>query len=502
MNIGRRSLLSGAAAVIGGGALYASSRLWRGGVASDPQPLQIPPLLDARSSGQSISLTARAGQTQFFAGRPSPTQGYNGSYLGPTLRLHRGDDVQMAVTNALSSDTSVHWHGLLIPAEVDGSPHQPIRPGETWRPVLAVRQPAATLFYHPHLHGQTATQVYSGLAGVLLVVDESQRGLGLPDEYGVDDLPLVLQDREFNAGRMVLPAGMMTSMLGRRGDTLLVNGTPHAVARVPARLVRLRLVNGSNARIYDLSFDDGRVLHWIATEGGLLDAPVQLRSLSLAPGQRAEVLVDFSDGRKTTLMTAPDANASMGGMMGARGGGSAAPAGGPAPVLVFEPGLALAVEARKPVAPQLVTHERVDASRAVKRRRFTLDMGMGGMGGGGGTGGMGGMGGMGGLSINGRAFQMGRIDERVRLGDVEIWEVSAQMMAHPFHVHGVHFEVLRRGGGPAAVRDQGLRDTVLVKDPVELLVRFTQPARIAPFMYHCHILEHEDGGMMGQFATD
>ena len=255
-------------------------------------------------------------------------------------------------------------------------------------------------------------------------------------------------------------------------------------------LVRLRLVNGSNARIYDLSFDDGRALHWIATEGGLLDAPVLLRSLSLAPGQRAEVLVDFSDGRKTTLVTAPDANASMGGMMGVRGGGTGSLAGGPAPVLVFEPGLAVAGEARKPFALQLAKRERVDASRAIKRRRFTLDMGMGGMGGGGG------------LSINGRAFEMGRIDERVRLGDVEIWEVSAQTMAHPFHVHGVHFEVLRRGGGPAAIRDQGLRDTVLVKEPVELLMRFTQAAREAPFMYHCHILEHEDGGMMGQFATD
>ena len=366
MNIGRRSLLSGAVAVIGGGAVYATSRLWRG-VSFDPQPLQIPPLLDARSSGQSISLTARAGQTQFFAGRSSPTQGYNGSYLGPTLRLHRGDDVQMAVTNALARDTSVHWHGLLIPAKVDGGPHQLIRPGETWRPVLAVRQPAATLFYHPHVHGQTATQVYAGLAGVLLVVDDSQRELGLPDEYGVDDLPLVLQDREFDDGRMVLPAGMMTAMLGRRGNTLMVNGTPHAVARVPAKWVRLRLVNGSNARIYDLSFDDGRALHWIATEGGLLDAPVLLRSLSLAPGQRAEVLVDFSDGRKTTLVTAPDANASMGGMMRLPAAATDLIAGGKEPVLVFEPGPAVAAAARKPISLQLAKHERVDASRAVKQ---------------------------------------------------------------------------------------------------------------------------------------
>ena len=254
-------------------------------------------------------------------------------------------------------------------------------------------------------------------------------------------------------------------------------------------------MNGSNARIYDLSFDDGRAIHWIATEGGLLDAPVQLRSLSLAPGQRAEVLVDFSDGRKATLVTEPDANASMmGGMMG-RSPGAGSNSDARAPVLVFEPDQVVAGASRGVIPLRLAKHERVDAARATRRRRFTLDMGMV-------MGGMGSRGGTGGLSINGRPFDMDRIDEQVRLGDVEIWEVSGQMMAHPFHVHGVHLEVLGRGGGPAAIRDQGLRDTVLVKEPVELLVRFTQPAREAPFMYHCHILEHEDGGMMGQFATD
>ena len=501
MKITRRSLFRGtaAAAVIGGGGVYAARALWSAG-SSEPQPLRIPPLLDARKQGQSISLTVQSGSTEFFAGRESRTLGYNGHCLGPTILLHRGDDVQIAVTNALGTDTTVHWHGMLIPAELDGGPHQLIRPGDTWRPVLAVRQPAATLFYHPHVHGQTGEQVYRGLAGVLLIADDTERALGLPSEYGVDDLPLVLQDRQFDNGRLVLPAGMMTAMQGRRGDTLLVNGTPNAVARVPARTVRLRFVNGSNARIYDLSFDDGRAFQWIATEGGLLGAPVQLRSLELAPGQRAEILVDFSDGRKATLQTGPDANASMMGGMGGMGrlpGGVAdALSGGKATVLAFDPAKGNAGPTGNPVPLRLSNLERVDASRAVKRRRFRLNMGMG-MGGGG----MGG-GGMGGLAINGQPFDMGRIDERVRLGDVEIWEVSGEMMAHPFHVHGVHLEVLRLASGKASVRDQGLRDTVLVKEPVELLVRFTQPAVKAPFMYHCHILEHEDGGMMGQFATD
>ena len=113
----------------------------------------------------------------------------------------------------------------------------------------------------------------------------------------------------------------------------------------------------------------------------------------------------------------------------------------------------------------------------------------------------GGMGSGGGMLINGRPFEMDRIDERVRLGDTEIWEISGELMSHPVHIHGVHFEVLGRNGGTPVLRDGGLRDTVLVREPVELLVRFTQPAVNAPFMYHCHILEHEDNGMMGQFMT-
>ena len=503
MNPARRRLLAGAAAIAGiGGATYAARSLL-GAASSEPQALRIPPLIDARKTGQAVSLKVQPGRTEFFPGRESATLGYNGNYLGPTIRLHRGDDVQITVANALDEGTTVHWHGLIIPGELDGGPHQLIRSGETWRPVLPVRQPAATLFYHSHVHDRTAEQVYLGLAGVLLVTDENERSLGLPSEYGVDDLPLVIQDRQFESGRLSLPGGMMTTMQGRRGDTILVNGTPNALARVPARRVRLRVVNGSNARIYSLSFEDQRMFHWIASEGGLLEAPVELRTLSLAPGERAELLVDFSNGRAAMLMTGPDANASMmmGGMGRLREGLVGVLSSGSQAVLAFQPGPGN--DSASPLPSRLAERRRADASQAARRRRFVLNMGMGGMMGGG-MGGMkgGGMGGgMGIGAINGRAFDMERIDERVRLGDTEIWEVSGEMMAHPFHVHGVHFEVISRAGRAPDVRDQGLRDTVLVKESVELLVQFTQPSGSAPFMYHCHILEHEDNGMMGQYVS-
>lgn len=502
MNRARRNfLLAGAGAAVVAGAYLTRRSLLPRAEASARQPLWIPPLLDAREQRQSLSLNAQGGSKEFFPGKRSATLGYNGSYLGPTLRVHRGDDVQVAVANALREDTTVHWHGLLIPGDRDGGPHQTIAPGATWRTLLPVRQAGATLFYHSHVHGRTAEQVYAGLAGVLLVHDPLEDHLGLPAQYGVDDLPLVIQDRQFDDGRLVMPGGMMTMMHGRLGDTLLVNGTPNAEVRVPARMVRLRLVNGSNARIYEVSFDDRRPFQWIASEGGLLAAPVALRSLTLAPGERAEILVDFSDGRPASLLPGVVNNGMRMGPMGRMGGmGAMGPGAASDQVLLsFIPsGSAPGIS---PLPSRLAHWRGPDAGRAARRRSFSLDMSMAGMMGGMGSSGRSGTDDHGAFAINGRPFDMHRVDERVSLGDTEIWEVSGQMMAHPFHVHGVQFEVLSRGGRAPTVRDQGLRDTVLVQEPVELLVRFDQPSTAAPFMYHCHILEHEDNGMMGQFTV-
>jgi FtsP/CotA-like multicopper oxidase with cupredoxin domain len=502
----RRSFLAGT----GGTALAAAgfgrmSRLH----AEDSRPLRIPELIDARQQRNALSLRAAAGRTAFFADRESRTRGFNGSYLGPTLRLHRGDEVEVSVANHMLEATAVHWHGLLIPAAADGGPHQMVKPDATWRPRLKVDQPAATLWYHAHPHGETARQVYSGLAGIILVTDEAERALGLPSDYGVNDIPLILQDKLFDDGRLVYPRHPMVTMHGMRGDTILVNGTINPVARVPAGLVRLRLLNGSNARVYDLSFSDDRIFHWIGTDAGLLERPVQRRSLWLAPGQRAELLVDLSDGRAVSLRTEPDPTIGMG-MMGMMGGGMGERLDGSTAVLQLEPDARSTAEKSK-IPDRLVERERLDPARAVRRRQLRLTMGMGGMMGRGGMGGMMGrsmgpsgmMGGamMGMFGIDGSPYRLERIDQTVRLGDTEIWEVSGDMMTHPFHLHGVHFEVLSRAGERPTVGDQGLKDTVLVQEPVEILVRFTQPAIDVLFMYHCHTLEHEDGGMMGQYQT-
>ncbi|PZR83399.1 MAG: copper oxidase [Stutzerimonas stutzeri] len=522
--ITRRSFLNGTLATpVAAG--VCPSRLWAQAVES--RPLPIPELIDARRQGNALALRTETGRTAFFPGRDSATRGFNGSYLGPTLRIHQGDEVELAVTNAMPDATAVHWHGLLVPAESDGGPHQPVEPGSTWRPRIRVDQPGATLWYHAHPHGDTARQVYEGLAGMLLVADEAkERDLGLPSEYGVDDIPLVLQDKVFEDGRLVYPVHPLFMMQGVRGATVLVNGAPNPVARVPAGLVRLRLLNGANARVFDLSFSDGRVFHWIASDAGLLERPVERRSLWLAPGERAELLVDFSDGRAAALRTGQDPTLARG-MMGEMGmmGGRAEPLDAAVSILALEPRPRDRDAPAVRVPDRLVKLERFNPARAVRRRQLRLTMGCCGMEGGGmehgmaARGGMGpgmmarGMGSRGGgmmgrgmgmrgmFGINGQPFDPERIDLTVRFGDTEIWEVSGGTMPHPFHIHGVHFEVLSRAGSPPTIADQGMKDTVLVQERVELLVRFDWPAVNAPFVYHCHILEHEEGGQMGQYKT-
>jgi blue copper oxidase len=458
-------------------------------------PLPIPQLIDAAANGNAVSLTMTKGTHAYRPGQPVTAYGFSAPVLGPVIRVQKGQSAQFAIENKMNQATTVHWHGLVIPGEVDGGPHNTIAPGATWKPLLRVDQPETTAWFHPHPHGDTARQVYSGLAGMLIVEDGSGARLGLPRSYGVDDLPLVLQDRVFaRGGAPLYDPSPMDMMAGFRGDIVIVNGAVAPLARVPAGLVRLRLLNGANARIFDLRFEDGRGFHVIASDGGYLAAPVALRSLLIAPGERYELLVDFSSGADALLATGPDNNFPMMGMMG----GSRASVVG-AEVMKF------VVDRSIPVAATSLPHALVpvpslDRSRAVARRQFMLnDMMMGMMGGMGRGGAMGGMGSM--MAINGRPFDMERIDVETKLGTVEIWDIAAQSMAHPFHVHGTQFQILLLNGRAPPPHLQGWKDTVLVNREAQILVPLTQAAtRSHPFMYHCHILEHEDAGMMGQFT--
>jgi blue copper oxidase len=472
-------------------------------------PLPIPELVDARAQNGAIQLIAAEGRHAFLPGLPTETYGFSAPYLGPVLRLHHNDEVQISVENRLNRDTTAHWHGVLVPAAVDGGPHVVLKPGSTWRPVLKIDQPETTAWYHAHPHHDTGRQVYMGLTGLVIIEDGTGERLGLPQTYGVDDLPLILQDRQFDrSGKLVYAAAGPSRMMGMRGDTLIVNGAVAPVAKVPPGLVRLRLLNAANARNFDLRFADERTFHVIASDGGYLAAPVAMTALTIAPGERFEVLVDFSDEKAVVLETGSDDRTMSGGMMGGMMGSMPGSIGGA--LLRFEVDT-LKSTAIKTIPQALVGLAAPDPGESVGRRRVSLDMGPSMMHGTGRRGmgmgmGMGGMG-MGGgkampLGINGKAFEMQRIDFDPKLGTTEIWDITPNMMAHPFHVHGVTFRVLSIGGELPPPHLAGGKDTILLDAPGELLMTFTQPAtREFPFMFHCHILEHEDGGMMGQYIT-
>lgn len=500
----RRHVLIGALAVtLTGGAAWTWSR------SSDraaidlaaAKRLAMPPLLDTSETGR-VGLTAQAGETNFLGGAPTRTIGFNEAYLGPTIRMQNGP-LAADVRNALNHPVTVHWHGLMVPGEHDGGPHLAVRPGGEWTPDMEIGQEPCTALYHTHVHERTAADVYAGLAGVIQVTDGQDDERGLPSDYGVDDLTLVLQDRRFDgSGRMVYDLSMMDVMHGFTGDVMLINGQVGVVAAVPKGIVRLRLVNASNARVYTLFAEDGRTIHLAATDGGYLPAPVAVEMVRLSPGERVELLVDFSDGRPMAMMSEGDPNQGPGGMMGRMRGMVDRFVARSFPVLDF------AVDDRLPVRidrlPDDLGGTRPDLqSEATVTRRFSLDMGMGGMMGGRMMGG--GMmrrGTMGGFAINGAPFDMRRIDFDVKRGTTERWIVSTDMLVHPFHVHGALFQVDRENGRSPRLENSGWKDTVLVEGEAELLVRFDQAAGSdMPFMFHCHILEHEDGGMMGQFTV-
>ncbi|HER35074.1 MAG: multicopper oxidase domain-containing protein [Halothiobacillaceae bacterium] len=471
--------------------------------------LPMPELLDVTGSGR-LTLNARSGQTAFAGGPSSSTLGYNQDYLGPFVRARSGQEVAVRLQNDLDESLATHWHGLLVPGEVDGGPHQEIAPGKVWEPILPIDQPASTAWFHAHTFPHTARQVYRGLAGVFQIDDGHDPDRGLPQEHGVDDLTLVIQDRRLDeAGRLDYRLSMFDRMHGFQGDRLFVNGAEQPRGPVPNAVVRLRLLNGSNARIFHLRFEDGRPMHVIASDAGFWPKPVPTEELRLSPGERFEVLVDFRDGREVALMTGPDQNRGGPGMMGVVSNIRSFASGlveGDQRVLSFHPDGRKGRVDRIPEATGEASWSQ--PTNFDKRRHFRLDMMLGGMPmmrgmmGGGASEDMPGGGGPS-MGINGRPFDMQHINEAVALGSVEHWTIESDMLMHPFHIHGVHFQVLAdETGQTPRLENRGPKDTVLVDGRAEIAVRFTQPAsKDSPFMYHCHILEHEDAGMMGHFTV-
>jgi FtsP/CotA-like multicopper oxidase with cupredoxin domain len=511
----RRQALVLSSATAAGLALGGLPRLARGAPPTPP-PLPIPALIDAHK-GEPVILSLQKTHHRFGSGLPVPSTGISSSYLGPVVRVRSGDRIPFQVENHLDEETTLHWHGLMVPSQVDGGPHNTIKPGAVWTPEITVKQPPATTWFHPHPHRNTARQVYLGLAGMMIVSDGADGDRGLPATYGADDLPIVLQDKRFGRnGELVYAPTMMDLMHGFRGDTLLVNGAIGPMANVPASFVRLRLLNAANARNFDLRFTDRRPFFVIAGDGGLLSEPVEVRHLPISPAERYEILVNFSDGRPIELVTTSEARGGFGSGMMMQMGRPRTSVDETEMLMRFQPDSALKAAVTR-LPRELATLASPDIKSAVVWRTFELDpmmgmmrMSMAGMGpmGSPGDGVRRGLdhGGFGGsahtMGINGRSFAMDRIDVTAKLGTAEIWEIVSTAMAHPFHVHGATFRILSNNGRKPSPQQSGWKDVVFVEDRAELLVRFDNlaPAKM-PFMYHCHILEHEDQGMMGQFAV-
>ena len=435
------------------------------------------------------------GNTDALSFLPSTDDGPN---FVPVLRMRRGHKVRIFFTNRLPEPSIVHWHGLHIVQRMDGHPMYAIGTGKRYVYEFVIDNRAGTYWFHPHPHERTGFQVYRGLAGFLLVSDDEENELKLPT--GPFDLPLVIQDRTFDRrNQLVYLQFMMERMMGFMGERVLVNAAPDYTKKVERRAYRLRLLNGSNAAGYRLSLSNGQPFSVIGTDGGLLEQPLMRQSLTLGVGERADLWVDFATaqpGDEISLIARPFAPMISGSggmpMMGR-------PANiGPRAIARFRIGSGAAAKSSPPA--RLSKFPALDLREAVNRerpRRIQMSM-MRGQ-----------------AFLNGRTFDMEAVadDERVRLGTTEVWEfVNDSPMAHPMHVHNLQFRVIERSGATsttgdaaglrAGFTDEGLKDVVLVLpgERVKVLMKFEDHTGL--YLYHCHILEHEDMGMMRNYRVE
>ena len=440
---------------------------------NETQTLLIPPLAHYKMvEGYKVfTMNIQESEHEFFKGIKTKTYGINSAVLGETIRIHRGDDVKIVYNNLLKEATTMHGHGMHVPATMDGGPKNKIQPNTSWTAQYMVNQKACTNWYHPHLMGKTAEHVYMGLAGLIIIDDDESDALDLPKEYGVDDIPLILQDKRFDSAKQIdYSPSTQEIRQGYRAETMLVNGTIEPFVNVKAKKIRFRLLNGSNARVFKLAFSDSRKFYQIATDNSFLEEPVELTSVILTPGERAEIVVDFKDDLNTQIELM-DSNSNKK-MMSIK--------------------INKKSEVQSILPSILTTHIKLNPLDAVRTRKFVLGMSRG-------SGGMH-------MSINGKTMDMSRIDEVVPMDDIEIWEITNTMgMEHNFHIHSTHFYPLERNGSPANIlpSEQGYKDTIRLapRDSVKIIVKMTDfPDDENGYMYHCHFLEHEDDGMMGQFT--
>lgn len=450
---------------------------------------QTPVMIPDTLSGTVINLSLKDSTFQFYSGINTKTLGYNGSYLGPTIILNQGQKVMLNVHNLMKDTTTTHWHGLHVAPLNDGSPHNPILADATWSPTFTVLDKAATYWYHPHLHRKTMKQVLKGAAGLIIVRDEEERTLALPHKYGENDFPLVCQWKTFdiNTKQIVLDDEL--------DNTTMVNGNLNGYLNVPAQMVRFRLLNGSSHRYFYFAISDNRTFYQIGGDESLLDAPVAITKLMLAPGERAEIIIDFfGQNGKTFYLKQLGTQLPSG-----YPGGPAGMMGGTLGPLdnkdfnILQFNVTATTKGAITSLPTKLTTNVITSSNGAGTMNFLLQ-GSPQMS-------------MTNFTINTTQYNEDVINFTTKQDSVMIWNITNQsMMPHPWHIHGNHFFIQSINGVAPSVNMKGRKDVVTIPPQggnVKLIMKYTDfTDSEMPYMYHCHINSHEDNGMMGQFIVN
>jgi FtsP/CotA-like multicopper oxidase with cupredoxin domain len=448
----------------------------------------------------------------------TPMLRYNGMQLPPVIRARRGDEMFITLVNELADMTTIHWHGFKVPGPEDGGPTEPVAPNSSRVYNFTLDQPAASLWFHPHPHGQTAEQVYRGLAGVFLLTDDVDDQLRSGNQVPATehDIPVLVQDRlfesEVSGERLLTYSDDHMSGFGMMGGTTLVNGAELPRLSVETRQYTFRLYNASNSRTYDFALHDGRPFTIVGSDGGWLPEPVQANHVVLSAGERAAIVINFAAdqvGDRLMLISQPfmggpamgmsqfDSSPNHGGMGGMGGGhhggmrGSGEPRlpGEGVDIMRFDVDTAVPddVQLYDQLPPGAEIWGRLATEDATNERSFVMSWSHS----------------PGVFLINGKQYSEDRVDETVKKGATEIWEITnVSPVPHPFHAHAIQWQVLDRNGEEPTAAERGWKDTVLVNpgESVRIIGRF-EPVNFGKYVYHCHILEHEDAGMMGLFEV-
>ena len=455
-------------------------------------------------TGTTFNLSIHESTKHLVTGNQTVTGAINNeTFWGPTLFINKGDEVHINVTNNLKESTTLHWHGMHLPAVMDGGPHQIIPAGTLWQPFWTVMNQAATLWYHPHLHETTQAQMTKGIGGFIIVKDPAEAALALPRTYGVDDIVLALTSRSYNATTNTFVTPPASTRV--YGDYMLSNGTPNAQYTLPKQYVRLRILNAEIERGYNLGFSDNRTFYIIANDGGLLNAPVAITGtnrVKLMVGERVEIMVNLGND---AIGSSVDLKAYNSGQALGFPGGENATTGAFGSLLnnidfsVLHINVGATTTSTTPITvvpSALATNTYWSVTNANVTRAIAITNGNPGPN-------------SVPFNLDNHTFVLDYIDKTVNLNDVEKWTVTNNaVFGHSFHVHDIEFKVVARNGSAAGVgtHESGWKDTFYVprNESVTFVGKFDDFADADvthPYMYHCHFGGHEDGGMMGQFIV-